>query len=433
MPTPRRKKTHDDYLKCVCLVCMKKSKENDIRDKHYESIARFVVSGLDRHDPRLPKSICPTCLRILNFYEQGDFSRTIKVFDYSKLSSLKPITRSSTDCSCHVCAIARSNPIGQCRESGTEDKTNPKEHPKHLKVCSKCLCPIGKGKPHDCSPTKRRENLINFLVQDAETPLPKTSEQVIAHCLKRKVSDTNSNSLKLSQQGTQLRCEINPSLKKNEHTTLTVEDMLTMKSNLNFGVNTTLKVAKELRFGYKNRRAVGSGLKDALVEQNKLVDGMFGVDVFDFCTKEGMVKRPVIFCSDALKLLDGVIEKRDLEFERFDFKIGIDGGGGFVKICQNIVRRQEEETTKKRRLYKDGIEGEAHADTSVHKLLILAIVPDVPETYENVSDIWKMVDLKPLEEYGDVKIAADLKLCNIMLGLQSHASNHPCSWCNIEK
>ena len=206
-----------------------------------------------------------------------------------------------------------------------------------------------------------------------------------------------------------------------------------MKSNLDFGGNTTLKVAKELRFGFKNRKAVESGLKDALIQQNKLVDRMFAVDEFDFCTKDRMVKRPEIFCNDALEILNEVIDKRDLEFERYDFKIGIGGGGGFMKICQNIIRRQEEHTTKKRRLYKHGIEGAAHADTSVHKLLILAIVPDVPETYENVSDIWKMIDLEPLEQYGDVKIAADLKLCNIMLGLQSHASNHPCSWCDIEK
>ena len=30
-------------------------------------------------------------------------------------------------------------------------------------------------------------------------------------------------------------------------------------------------------------------------------------------------------------------------------------------------------------------------------------------------------------------IAKDLKLCNILLGLMNHSSNHPCCWCNITK
>ena len=30
-------------------------------------------------------------------------------------------------------------------------------------------------------------------------------------------------------------------------------------------------------------------------------------------------------------------------------------------------------------------------------------------------------------------IATDLKLCNILLGLMSHSSCHPCCWCDIKK
>ena len=75
----------------------------------------------------------------------------------------------------------------------------------------------------------------------------------------------------------------------------------------------------------------------------------------------------------------------------------------------------------------------AYKDTSVQKLQILAIVPDIQENHSNVAKMWNSLDLDPLDDYGDVKVAADLKLCNIMLGLQSHASSHPCSWCDIEK
>ena len=30
-------------------------------------------------------------------------------------------------------------------------------------------------------------------------------------------------------------------------------------------------------------------------------------------------------------------------------------------------------------------------------------------------------------------IATDLKLCNVLLGLMSHSSSHPCCWCDVNK
>ena len=428
MPSHRKKKTHEDYLKCVCLLCMQKCQNSKpISDQHYNTIERFVVGGLDKNDPRLPKVLCMSCIRVLYYHEENEFSRTIKVFDYSKLRDIKTITRSKCDCSCYVCAIGRYNSIGKSTTLADSSDTNTcnfKETKSVIKLCTHCLCEISRGKSHHCTITERRYNLIEMLVPS------KTSEQAIAHCLKEKASKNDSNSFTLSQPGPSLRCIINPV--SNDPPVLKVEDILTMKSNLNIGVNTTLKMAKELRFGLKNRNIVEPGLKDALIQKNKLVDEMFAADEFDFVNKGSVVRRPIIYCHDTRKLLHEIIQRRDLEFQKMDFKIGVDGGGGFLKICQNVIR-QEEQTRKKRRLFNDGIEGSAHTDTSVHKLAILAIVPDVPETYENISQLWKMINLEPLEEYGDVKMAADLKLCNMMLGLQSHASNHPCSWCNIEK
>ena len=76
---------------------------------------------------------------------------------------------------------------------------------------------------------------------------------------------------------------------------------------------------------------------------------------------------------------------------------------------------------------------ESYKDSSVQKLIIIALAPDVPENYENVLKIWHLLDLTPLKDYGEVKVAADLKLCNLMLGLQSHACRHPCSWCDAKK
>ena len=93
----------------------------------YGLIKEHLVVGLDRNDRRLPKVICASCRRILYFYAKEDFTRTISLFDYSKLNTLRPITHSNPDCSCHVCATGRGHLIdelGQFRKLDNFENTN---------------------------------------------------------------------------------------------------------------------------------------------------------------------------------------------------------------------------------------------------------------------------------------------------------------------
>ena len=65
------------------------------------------------------------------------------------------------------------------------------------------------------------------------------------------------------------------------------------------------------------------------------------------------------------------------------------------------------------------------------KLFLLAIVPDVPENYVDVKRIWTVLGLQTIQKR--FTIATDLKLCNILLGMMSHISCHPCCWCDVDK
>lgn len=78
-------------------------------------------------------------------------------------------------------------------------------------------------------------------------------------------------------------------------------------------------------------------------------------------------------------------------------------------------------------LKKSGRKKAKYQDSSVKKLLILAIVKGVPETYENVEKV--MVGLKLEHVKFDFCLATDLKLQNIMIGIQSGSSTYPCSYC----
>ena len=70
-------------------------------------------------------------------------------------------------------------------------------------------------------------------------------------------------------------------------------------------------------------------------------------------------------------------------------------------------------------------------DSGVKKVFVIAICPDVQENYQNFKKLWWRVGLNNLKY--QFTIATDLKLINILLGLQNHSSMHPCAWCDIDK
>ena len=51
------------------------------------------------------------------------------------------------------------------------------------------------------------------------------------------------------------------------------------------------------------------------------------------------------------------------------------------------------------------------------------------ENHNNVSLIWDILQMYKFKG----SMAADLKIANILLGLMSHASSFPCTWCTEHK
>ena len=52
----------------------------------------------------------------------------------------------------------------------------------------------------------------------------------------------------------------------------------------------------------------------------------------------------------------------------------------------------------------------------------------VTENYANIKAIWDKLDINQIDR--PYKIAADLKMANILFGLMSHSSCHPCTCIN---
>ena len=66
--------------------------------------------------------------------------------------------------------------------------------------------------------------------------------------------------------------------------------------------------------------------------------------------------------------------------------------------------------------------------SGVQKVLIIAIVEDIPEKYENLRLVLEKLSLEDVNYY----IAFDLKCANVLFDLSSYAGKKACLWCSGE-
>ena len=126
-----------------------------------------------------------------------------------------------------------------------------------------------------------------------------------------------------------------------------------------------------------------------------------------------------------------MIEERNLNENDIIIRIGLDGGGGFVKICLSVFKSDSEEEGDEGGQGKTKRLTQRFQDSGVKKAMVVACVPDIQENYFNIKRLWVESGIDKLTR--KFTIAIDLKLCNILLGLMSHSSSHPCSWCDVSK
>lgn len=101
-------------------------------------------------------------------------------------------------------------------------------------------------------------------------------------------------------------------------------------------------------------------------------------------------------------------------------KLGIDGGGGFLKVTLSILSRDPPPARS----------SNSFKDSGVKRLHIIALAPNLPEKYEYISLIWNnLLNLNALE----YTVAGDLKIINVIVGIMAHSSSYPCPYCEIAK
>lgn len=431
---PYTARSHDEARKVLCILCFKKGKDvRPLSNRIRMLIEKHCVAGIDFDDVRLPSRICTACRLTLDEYEKGIFSRNIETFDYAQIPQIYMTRLRSTSlqskCECLVCEISRQN-INN-KSNCHPGRPSSKSPPKALKLCSSCLSALHQGKPHKCSKSSMLSNL-------SELASDRNCEQNFACAILENTSfDGSPVNLSRPGGGHPLRVHKTQNSPKSPNDNLpmmSTSDMFGIQKDLNLSSRETLKLGQHIRKVSGSRKVIESSLKNKLYDQNHLLDEWFEIKTIDFVKIEQsnvteQTPRTVVVCKDVQAFIHQVMIVRGIDESNVMLKIGLDGGHGSLKICASLI----DKSSYSNELTTTACSGslKKYSDTGVKQLMILAIAPDVQESYENVKKLWIHCNLHNLSI--SYTIACDLKLGNVMFGLMSHGSMHPCTWCKSDR
>ena len=405
--------SHESCRKKVCVICIRKAtREKGLSQTDIQAIRDYVIPGYDVSDPDYPCGICNGCYLRLNQKRNG-LSSTLPIKQFTPNRSFHLRSLDEKNCPCEICTVAKS---GLNASRGLKMKSGrPKTAvssvvttPKVLSLCSQCLTEIFPGCRHNCSKDRHKRAKIDNLERLAGSPT--TAERVAT----RLGGGKGKASLP----------------KKN---LFSAEDIKVMRKNNNLTTRQTIGLTQDMRQLSGSSRTVESYIEKSLTEQNHVLDKYFTHENMLFLEEDKTKKtsrkffEQTVIVSDLKGLIDNVLEKRGLERENALIRIGLDGGGGFMKICSSIFDVEAPYSST----LQSGQAVKKFKDSGVKKVIILGIAQGVQENYVNLKKLWINIGLDKLDY--DFTIATDLKLANIMLGMQNHSSTHPCCWCDIDK
>lgn len=418
------KNIDEGHMRCrkmVCIVCYGKGRRN-ISEKELTWIRENLIDGFNIDNPSFPAAICDHCHILLSRRIAGNDERSLPIVDNYDPGQ-RVFTRNSTKCDCKICKTAKSSINSTKPKKRGRPKTNPDEMAEEIasfKVCGRCFSRIGKGLPHNCSSKREKVSNVQTLLHNT----PKTAQRVAS----RIINETGTPFLETLGNKPK---QVGPDPKMAKKQLFTASDMSVIQKDLNLSTRQVITLAEDMRCSSGIRHIIEKDMRGKIREMNRQLENLFEKRecTFAFVNETQKVhenfQQNVIVCTDITLLIEKVIEERDITDPLI--RIGLDGGRGFMKVCLSIFNLDE----KAKEFWSTKRLGERFQDSGVKKVLILGIVPDIQENYVNIKRLWLETGIDRIAR--KFTIATDLKLCNILLGLQSHSSTHPCCWCNITK
>lgn len=238
----------------------------------------------------------------------------------------------------------------------------------------------------------------------------------------------------MSTKGSKARISYNPKLQENVVFPTEALDKYQTISHLSS--NEMSKMTNFLRV-HGGRKCIAPGFKKHSSETGKILDSLYKIEkmFFDIEGRSNDKCERVVVYANTEELLKEVLRRRD-QTGSVKIKIMADGGGGFFKVCMTILPDDyidknpdsDNESAEKRTRYSEGGSlSKLTRLTGVNKLIMLCIVPEIKETYENVAQIFNLIQINDIP----FKFSSDFKILLIVNGMQTACSTYPSPYCFV--
>ena len=157
-----------------------------------------------------------------------------------------------------------------------------------------------------------------------------------------------------------------------------LDDMCVFRKNLDLSTRQTLTLAQNLRQASGSRHVIESYAKQKIYNENHQLDEFFHCDQILFFEedKKKNTSRNFYECAivtnDIKGLIDKILVERQLDKDNVLIRIGLDGGGGFMKVCMSIFELESPVSTSRKLVKK-------FKNSSVKKVFIIGITPAIQE------------------------------------------------------
>ena len=462
-----REEIHVHNMKNICVWCFGKSKGHLLNDNHKKLLANIYENfWLVQH--LLPGGLCEGCrVKLESQAKKGKERNMGKQPDYDALVAHVqsvvdvPNLRSQGDgpviCPCEMCDRVKMRgmcgKLPPCRFSEQEKRPvgrppeKPQQDPTPIKTCPLCGVQILPGHRHPCDRASKIENLRQTL-----------SPRTIGMLAKDYIADKIAEAKKAGKDYIALQGEhgkpMMVAIQGQKRAVITKEIISKYRAQFGMSKSKALATAKFFKDVTMGKLELEPYLKEFIFKSDTCISEFFAMKTMELLgydeeeddsvplnSKKTLktVKREVFYCTDVPALAAFLHQERGIDAEDSIIKIGLDGGRGFFKVLLSIHSKSEYQleedmsqlnSPRKKKLKKKKKKAtKEFLNNGVKKVFILALVQDIPEKYENVQKIMELLDIDELKH----SFSVDLKLQNVMCGMQSHGSTHPCVYCEGSK
>ena len=327
---PNTKRNHESCRELVCAVCYCSSglKADRLVSVNVEAaIKQFHTPTYSVSDSKFPSGICKTCSsKIYDWINGKENARPLPSLP-ELVTRITPITRTSSECSCKICHLARLNgPSWRKYVLGIKKQKNPET----MRLCSNCYSPIYRGSNHGKNTCKSSRVAFNNLTENVNKSV---LEKVGLHAVKAKVNESGENTVEINSitggRPTKVTVGAPNGDKDGTVQQLTVKDVSIIQNEASLSDRQVISVLKNLRrkFGWKT---VEPHLRKALVTRKQIFSDFFSSEMVEFQDKDGKAfTRVLVYCNDVVGFVELVAFLRNCSFTELTEKIGIDYGKNF--------------------------------------------------------------------------------------------------------